>query len=149
MFFTDRDKQIYTPTGSTAKFDPLAVNNKLTVYSLGTLNDLLADHNAFGEEKDKLDAEDADSPAIPSLKKAVADAAVRTATADLKLAHIARQAFGLPPFPDCLDANALEILFDFLGWLEGKDAPGVTRQQSPSLSDSMDPSTTNSSSLST
>lgn len=131
MFFTDKEKAIYeSPSG--AKYDPLAVNNQLTVITDGKLNDLIHDHNAFGDESAK-DAEAVEAGLSPQSDR-VRTAAVITAAADLKLARVAREAFGLPEFPDCTDGTALETLFHFMEWLEGKDSPGETRHSSPSTS---------------
>lgn len=48
------------------------------------------------------------------------EAAVEGARAELELARAARVAFKLPEFPDCTDADCLSVLYDFLGWMEGK-----------------------------
>lgn len=119
MFFEDHLKQIYSPKGSELKFDPLVLDRALVAESEGRLNDLLiqwrAGTDGLGDVSDG----------------AKYDNAVMSADAEDELVRIARGAFGLPEFPDCLDATALEYLCDFLEWMEGKGTRGSAPLPSP------------------
>lgn len=134
MFFTDREKQIYTPPGSAQQYDPLAVNHQLTIASENRLNNLIIDHNALHDVLEL--AEDDKKHGLTPQQDRIDEAAILTAKADLELAQVARKAFGLPAFPDCLDATALEYLFNFLDWMEKKSEMGVPPSPSPASSDS-------------
>lgn len=115
MFFTDREKQIYVPPGATegTAYDPLALDNYLTYLSGGRLAEWVDMVNR-GRAKP---GEELGDVSPDGKAKSKADGAM----AELELAKIARQAFSLPQFPECLDAQALEWLYDFLGWLEKKE----------------------------
>lgn len=138
MFFTDREKAIYTPPHADRPFDPLALSNLLTVHSGNRLHDLIADHNAHGDVL-RASADEEAKGLDPRPRAEVDEAAVLTAKADLELAGVARKAFGLPEFPDCTDAIALEMLFHFLDWLEKKSGTGDPPSPSPGSSDSTAP----------
>lgn len=112
MFFEPHEKTIYSPEGSDKKFDPLAVERALTIATGGKLNDLLTQWRA---------ASDGLGDISPEGK---AQSRVAAAEAEGQLAAVARAAFGLPPFPDCTDADALEWLCDYLRWMEGKGSRG-------------------------
>lgn len=135
MFFADHEKRIYSPEGSDLKFDPLALDRALTRASDGRLNDLL-------------EAWQAGDLARGDVSESKASRALVVAEAEGELARVARSAFGLPDFPECCDATALEYLCDFLGWMEGKGSRGSAPPPSPSPSDSagFDSTTTPSSS---
>lgn len=121
MFFSDKEKQIYTPAGAdpaVVHYDPLRVSNRLTLGTSGQLHALISDRNAYPEAfKQRAEVEKTGIPG-PSDEQ-MWEASVCTARAELVLPQAARHAFDLPD--DTLDAVALEYLFDFLGWLEKKD----------------------------
>jgi hypothetical protein len=115
------------------------------VASENRINELIIDRNALADTA-AASEKDVKEGIGPRPKNEFNKAAVITAKAELELASIARQAFGLPEFPECSDAVALEVLFDFLGWLEKKDSGDVTPSPSPASSVSTEISPTNSSS---
>lgn len=119
MFFHDHEKQIYSPEGSDQKFDPLALDRALTVASGGRLNDLLKQWQPVPEGQGDVSPD------------GIARDAVARAEAETELALIARKAFGVPEFPAATDAHALELLCDFLWWMEGKGGRGETPPPSP------------------
>lgn len=99
MFYSDRDRLVYTSPSGTA-YDPLALRRGLVTASNGRLNDFLA---AWSAE------------ATPEAEQAAAEEC---------LVQIARQAFGLKPFDvegGVLDAVVLEHLEHMLEWLSVKD----------------------------
>ena len=106
MFFEEHLKKIYK-YGETS-YDPLRVDLILRVESDNRLNEYIDYRNAY-----YLDLGDIS----PEGKK---EKSLLAAKAELELARIARSAFSLPPFPDCTDAQALEVLFDFMEWMSGK-----------------------------
>ena len=108
MYFTEREKQIYEAPEGRGKFDPLRVDRLLQVETRGRLHLLVSLRNmAAGGLGDV-------SP------EGKAQTALEAADAELQLADAARKVFNLPPFPECTDADALEVLYHFLGWMEGK-----------------------------
>jgi len=109
MFFTDKEKSIYTPSGSDISYDPLRLNHLLTIESGNRLNELIALRNA---QQDNLG---------DVSKEGKNRAAVEAAKAELELVEIARKAFYLTDVKKWNDASVLEVLYEFLGWLEGKD----------------------------
>lgn len=119
MFFADHEKQIYSPEGSDLKFDPLAVERALIIASEGRINDLL---------KQWTPPEEGTGDVSPGAE--TRDALAR-ALAEQELSVIARKAFSLPDFPASTDATALELLVDFLWWMEKKGVRGETPPPSP------------------
>lgn len=109
MYFSEQERRVYQPPGSERQYDPLHVDRVLVVRSRNQLNALVAARNARYERTGDV------SPA------GLEQTAVDGAAAELELVELARVAFELPSFPKCLDAEALEILYHFLGWMEGKD----------------------------
>lgn len=118
MFFTDEERTIYTsPLGT--KYDPLRVDRLLTIATNNRLDEYVGCvNNAGGETGDVSQA-------------GRAQAAVLAARAELELAKAARAAFGLPEFPELTDARALEVLYDFLGWMAGKVETAGTPPSTP------------------
>lgn len=111
MYFTEKERAVYTPPGSAAAHDPLALLRALTVAAGGrSLKSLIDAYNAG------LPAPDGAGPT--DLPRTDAEA-VAAAQAEEVLVRAGRAAFGLPAFPDCLDADALTAVFDFTRWLEG------------------------------
>lgn len=108
VFFEPHLKLIYSPRGSDKKYDPLAVDRLLTIHTGNRLNELVSIRNALSDDRGDVSVE--------GRRKA----AVEAAQAELTLADASRKSFDLPPFPGCTDAQALETLYDFLGWMEGK-----------------------------
>lgn len=123
MFFEDHEKQIYSPPESDQKFDPLALDRTLALLSQGRLAELVGQWQP---------AEDGEGDVG---KGAKARDALMRAEAEVELTRIARKAFGVPDFPAKLDAHALEMLCDFLRWMEKKGQRGETPQSSPSTSE--------------
>jgi len=119
VYFSENEKKIYHPPGSDKAFDPLQLDRTLTIRSGGNLNALVAARNAKYAGLGDISQE--------GRRRAEVDCA----EAELALASIARDAFGLPPFPDCLDAQALEYLFHFLEWMEGKGERAGTSPTEP------------------
>lgn len=117
MFFTEKERLVYEYAGKL--YDPLALDRKLTVASDNRLDELVAIRNAAGEDTGDVSPD------------ALRRKAVEAAEAELLLAGIARRAFGLPEFPECTDAVALEALYAFLAYMEGKGSPGSARPASP------------------
>jgi hypothetical protein len=120
VFFTDREKQIYeSPTGQ--KYDPLRVDRLLTIATKGRLNEWVTLRNVVhgGEYVGDVSRDGR----VQTLLAA--------AEAELGLADAARSAFGLPDFPAVTDAEALETLYHYLGWMEGKGETAGTPQSSP------------------
>lgn len=114
MFFQDHEKQIYSPQGSDKKFDPLAIDRNLVIASDGRLNDLLKQWRASSDGLGDVS------------KDSQRNNAIQSAMAEEALARAARLVFGLPDFPDCTDAAALEWLCDYLDYMEGKGQRGKT-----------------------
>jgi hypothetical protein len=113
-YFTDQERAIYTPAAlPDAKFDPLSVRRTLDVHTGGRLAAAVEAWSAGLPRGDGL-GDVRPAPRTP-------DETVEAAKAEAVLVAAARQAFHLPPFPEATDAAALELLFDFLGWLEKKD----------------------------
>lgn len=107
MFYQDHEKKIYSPPGSDKKYDPLAVERLLTVLSDGHFEKIWNTWVAINDNSG-------------DIKYTHEMRAVASADAEMHLVKIARGAFQLPDFPDCLDAEVLEVLRDYIGWMEGK-----------------------------
>lgn len=109
--FTDRERQIYESPGGV-KYDPLACLRTLLVATGNKVNDFLADWEGTD--------------------------AVAAAVAEGELVRAARAVFAVKPFDEdggVLDAVALETLFHFLAFVEGKDSRGPTLPTSPPSTD--------------
>ena len=107
MFYQDHEKTIYSPPSTELKYDPLAVHRKLLTATGNKFDELWAAW--CGADSDLGDV------SIPRDQRVL-----ESLDAEGKLAHAARAAFDLKPFPDTLDATALEYLRDFVRWMEGK-----------------------------
>jgi hypothetical protein len=127
MFFSEQERKIYVAPNSEKKHDPLHLDRLLTIHSGNRLNELITLRNAISDNLGDVSVEGKRQAAIESAK------------AELELARIARKTFGLPEFPECLDAEALETLYHFLEWLEGKGETARKPQSSPESS--LEPST--------
>ena len=108
MFFEPHLKLIYSPPNSDKQYDPLALDRAMTYHSGGKINDILKAWNASSDGLGDV------GPGAREAKE------VMTAQAEASLVEIARKMFGLPDFPECFDATALECLSDYLEWMEGK-----------------------------
>lgn len=118
--FEPHEKAIYTPEGwQGTPFDPLALHNALIIASEGRLDDLLSDWSATTDGLGDVSEGSQERNAVIAAK------------AELELARITRLAFGLPEFPECTDAQALELLDDFARWMEGKGNRAVPPQSRP------------------
>lgn len=116
--FTEKEKLIYQALDGRL-FDPLRVDRLLTIHSGNRLRELVALRNPETIESGDVS------------KAGRAKAEVEACRAELELAAVAREAFELAPFPDCTDAQALDLLYHFLEWLAGKDAPAGTPPSQP------------------
>jgi hypothetical protein len=119
MFFADHEKTIYSPPGSDLQFDPLALDRAITAATQGKLVEWWVEWEARPGD------------AFTSGVLTAAEAALMSAEAEAKIAAAARVAFGLPDFPACCDATALEYLLDFRGWMAKKGRRGETPPESP------------------
>ena len=109
MFFTDREKAIYTTPDGRA-FDPLRVLHLLTVATGNRLSELVSLRNPDTQAGGDVSA------------GGRSQAAVEAARAEMQLADAARTVFGFGPFESGVtDAAVLETLYHYLEWLEGKD----------------------------
>jgi len=108
MIYQEHEKTIYTPPGSSTAYDPLAIDRALTIKSSGTINSLLSDWCAGSDGKGDVSSGSVEANSL------------RVAQAEEVLVQISRAVFNLPPFPECLDATALEYLRHYLWWMEGK-----------------------------
>lgn len=108
MFYADHEKMIYSPQSAPElKYDPLALQRELIIHSGNKFDELWAQWAAVND--------DSGDVSISKHTKAV-----ESNLAEKELVAIARCAFNLPPFPDCLDATVLEYLRDFEEWMRGK-----------------------------
>lgn len=113
MFFEDHLKKVYrSPVGTD--HDPLAVQRTLVDATGNRLNALLADWQAVHD----------DGRGEIRTPETVDKFAVLSVQAEGKLVKAARVAFGVKPFPEQTDAEALECLCDFLEWCEKKGERG-------------------------
>lgn len=110
--FADHERAVYAPPGSGRSYDPLALDRTLTILSHGQLPGWWVEWQTRA----------GDATVDGTVDEA--QARVLSATAEGKLVAISRAAFGLPDFPECSDATALEYLVDFLGYLEKKGRRG-------------------------
>lgn len=110
MFFPDHLKLIFTVPGPKfpGRYDPLRVDNDLLIATRNRLPELIELIRSAGQGTGDVSRAGRDQ------------AQVERARAEIELADAARLAFKLPESPECLDAEALEILYQFLGWMEGK-----------------------------
>lgn len=109
MFFPDHLKLIFEVRGKfPGKYDPLRLDNTLIAATGNRLSELIELIRSAAAGTGDVSPEGR------------AQAQVERAKAETRLSDAARTAFKLPDFPDCLDAEALEILYYFLEWMEGK-----------------------------
>lgn len=128
MFFEEHERKIYSPaTKPDLKFDPLAVDRAITKAMNGFTDSLeLLLRSVQPVTRDSGDVS----------MEGQAAARVTRADAEEQLAAIARKAFGFSAFPDCTDAEALEVLYDYLEWMEKKGERGDTPPTSLPFTDS-------------
>jgi hypothetical protein len=114
MFFEEHEKQIYSVPFTLGKekeprqYDPLVIDSYLMIVSENKLNELIGDFNSVSSKTGDIGADTKNKNQILH------------AHARLELARIARKVFTIPEPPECLDAHALEVLFDFVEWMEKK-----------------------------
>jgi hypothetical protein len=108
MFFEEHQKLIFSPQGSTEKFDPLALDRLLRKES----------NNSLGRLIDAWKAPDLDEGDISDTGRLAT--VLRSDEAEVELARISRIAFNLKDFPECTDAVALEYLCQYLDWCKKK-----------------------------
>lgn len=121
MFFTEREKMVYEAPGGW-NYDPVVIDRRLVIATHNRLREYLELRNAVVEGRGDVS------------KEGVNSLVVDAAQAELALAQAARKAFELPDFPECTDGQALELLYHFLGWLEGKDEKAGMPPGSPETS---------------
>ena len=115
MIFADHEKRIYPgPLGKS--YDPLALQREITFATGGNLAAVLDAWNAG------LPA--ADGTGDAAIRR-TPEQAVLAAQAEAKLAAVGRQVFGLPPFPEATDGEAIEALNAFWEYLEKKGGSGA------------------------
>jgi hypothetical protein len=108
MFYNNSDKLIYTAP-SCKKYDPLDVYRKLIVISKSQLNNHLSDWQITDQPGGDTDAN-----------------RITAAIAEHELVRISRETFALKPFDEGtgdLDADAINVLVDYLEWLAKKEKP--------------------------
>ena len=129
--FEPHEKAIYSPPEfPERKYDPLDIDRKLTILSGGTFGDLMDRYRPIKYGPDG-------KPETGDIsEEGVKRAEVDRAEAETEVVRIARKAFGLPEFPDCTDGQCLEVLHDYLWWMEGKGSREGTTPTSPPPSDS-------------
>jgi hypothetical protein len=125
MFFEDHEKAIYSPhvEGFTERqYDPLVVLRCLALETGNKLSTLVDTWNAPCNEDGDVSVEG----------RARVEEAFHFA--QQKLAHVSRKAFDLPEFPEATEGQVLEVLFDFLDYLEKKGQRPVSGPLSPTTS---------------
>lgn len=129
--FEPHEKAIYSPESlPDLKYDPLDIDRKLTITTGGTFGELVDRYRPIRYLPDGKPETGDISP--EGIKKAKVD----RAEAETELVRVCRKVFGLPEFPDCTDGQALEILHDYLWWMEGKGSREGMTPSSPPPSDS-------------
>ena len=119
MFYPDHEKQIYEVPGIERKFDPLVLERQLMRLSGARFWDLLATFNL---------ASKAESGEVGDISEdGRARAKLEWRDAEEQLAKLSRLVFDLG---ECVDAQAMEYLLDFVEWWEGKGQ----RAKRPTLS---------------
>lgn len=107
MFFPEHLRKIYTHELLPDKsFDPLLVDRMLVVESNNNINTLIAMRNGAYTDLGDVSVEGKKQSAIDSAK------------AEIELTRIARCVFSFPQ--ETLSAVVLEVLYDYMGWMEGK-----------------------------
>lgn len=103
--FPDKVKKIYKYRDIS--YDPLLIDRKLVIESNNKLKELIILRNAVIDNQGDVSPE--------GKNQAIIDAS----RAEIELARISIIVFSLPQ--ETLMADALEYLYDFLRWIEGKD----------------------------
>lgn len=130
MYFEEHEKNIYKPEWAKDGYDPLLLDRLLVYHSGGDLHSWLDAVNA--ERASRAGPDDARYLEAGDVSEEGKKAArARAAEAEIQLAKVARAAFG---FDDSvLMGVALERLYEFLGYMEGKgDAAGTPHASSES-----------------
>ena len=108
MKYEPHEKLIYSPPGSTEKYDPLVLDRSIMIASGGKINEMMVAW--YGAGDDLGDISEGGKP----------NKLIMSAQAEEQLAKVSRKVFNLPDFPACLDAIALEFIDHFLRYMEGK-----------------------------
>lgn len=116
--FSEKEKAIYEAPGGK-KYDPLRIDRLLVIQT----------HNRLAEMLKLVDPKVITSGDVS--KQGRERAEVEACNAELELADASRTVFGLPGFPDCTDACALETLYHYLEWMAGKGETAGTPQSTP------------------
>lgn len=117
MFFDDNQKLIFSPQGSTKKYDPLALDRAFRRESNGRFGTLIDLWKASDRDEGDISAEGRIKTQLASDE------------AEEELARIARLVFNLPLFPECTDGVALEYMCQYLDWCKKKEMKGTTPQE--------------------
>lgn len=144
MLFPERERLIYkyTVAGSERFGDPLVLRRRLVQAGRGELDEILdAAEAAEGESEGPPPAmflpQDGSTPTPEQVAKAIAISkgfeAARREDACEKRAKIIYEAFQIQPLNETTgegvtEAEALQLLWDFLGWLEGNASPAGSSQ---------------------
>lgn len=130
-YFEPHERAIYSPESRPdLKYDPLELDRKLTIRSRGMFGELIDRYRPIELAPDGKPATGDISP------EGIRTAKVDRAEAEAELVKLVRDVFELPSFPDCTDGQALEILHDYLWWMEGKGSREGKTPSSPPPSDS-------------
>jgi hypothetical protein len=108
MYFPDEYKVIYECPVTHQKYDPLVIDRNLTIYSEDQIGEWIDARNARWLNE---------GPINPEERKKIAK---ESAEAELKLVELAKKSFSLPE--NTLASVALEVLYHFLEWVEGKES---------------------------
>lgn len=136
MHFEAHEKAIYSPESRPdLRYDPLDLDRKLTIISGGKFGELIDRYRPIEYGPDGLPTSGDTSP------EGVRTAKVDRAKAEAELVTVVREAFTLPNFPECTDGTVLEVLHDYLWWMEKKGSREEMTPISPLLSDSSLPET--------
>lgn len=116
MLFKESERAIYEPPEGSGlgPIDPLALLRRLRHATGGRLAELWSLWRAPHEEGGDVSPEGRTK------------AAVGAAEAEEMLVQATRRSLGLKDFPECTDAQTLEILWHFFEWCEGKDSGAAT-----------------------
>lgn len=114
--YSDAERAIYSPSlggEPIGHYDPLAIRRKLVIATKGKFNDLL--------------------------KRQQGDDELESAVAEEELVAAVRSAFSLPPLTPTggvADADALDLLDDYLDYLKNSNGAGDSEPNSSQLSES-------------
>lgn len=136
MYYAPHEKTIFSPKElPDRRYDPLALDRLLTIKSKGRFPELIERYRPIQYGPDG-------KPTTGDIsKEGIKAAEIDRAEAETELVSVVRLAFELPEFPDCTDGQVLEILHEYLWWMEGKGSREGTMPSSPQSLDSSLPVT--------